>query len=164
MKQKGQASIEFMFLISIAMIYIATVVLPAVEISKMAAEDVSRLAQTRLAAEKLANSIDSVAAASGEAKQTITIFVPENSIVRFRPDVAPYTMVSFEYEINAPNPILEHPLCKVDDLTTPNKCVKGFSTAGQFSSLSIPPNVRGPKLQEVTIMKSAGVVSVTFFS
>ena len=181
MNEKAQASIEFMFLISIAMIYIATVVMPAVEISKVAAEDVTQLAQTRMAAEKLVNAIDSVAAASGDAKQTVTIFVPARGAIECLncsdpKNPSPTTcsgviatssgnVVMFEFLLTKVNQnvVLEHRLCQ-EAVSGGKACKKYFVTSSVFycsdASRIGNPAMDSATTKEVAIQKTAGRIDV----
>ncbi len=182
MNKKAQASIEFMFLISIAMIYIATVIMPAVEISKVAAEDVTQLAQVRMAAEKLVNAIDSVAAASGDAKQTITIFVPARGIIECLkcsdpknpspttcPGVIatfPGNVIMFEFLLTKTNQnvILEHTRCQ-ENVTGGKACRKYFATSSEFKCMELTRIEDSEKenavTKEVAIEKTARGIEVT---
>ena len=150
---RGQSSIEFILLVAIAMIYISTVIMPSVEISKRAASDTMQLSQARLAAEKLANTIDSVAAASGDAKATITIIVPQRALVKCLNcaditdpatcnNAVPFNAVGFDFWLteNDQTPLLENPLCPKEtdalgNVIPPGKsvCSKLFRTSGNFS-------------------------------
>lgn len=82
LNKKGQVALEFIFLISIAMVYLSAVVLPSFEIAKNSASDVTELAQARMSAEKLANTIDAVASSSNGAKQTIILLVPPRTTMK----------------------------------------------------------------------------------
>lgn len=82
---KGQIAIEFLFLIVIAMIYMQTISSPALELAADAMDDVTRLAQIRVAADNIANNIESLEA-SVEGRRTITVFVPENGTITIEDD------------------------------------------------------------------------------
>ncbi len=79
--RKGQASIEFMLLLIVMLLYIQLIIMPSIDISSKSANDIMRLGEARFAAEKLANTIDYVASSSGESKQTIKLFVPEDATI-----------------------------------------------------------------------------------
>ena len=70
-----------MLIILIALGYLqllqVTVINPAIG----SAEDVTRIGQAKLAAEKLAYSVNEIATASGEGRKTIRLFVPQNASV-----------------------------------------------------------------------------------
>lgn len=161
MNKKGQASIEFLFLVSIAMIYLSTVVLPSVELAKSAADDVTGLGQTRMAAEKLANAIDSVAAASGEARQTITLLVPARGEISCEAN-----SISFNFKLLPGDPPVgyPHPSCTAG--TPANTvCNKTFSTITAFNCSQ--PTVGAMENDysttvEAKIEKTGGVTNVSF--
>ena len=77
--KKGQISLEFMLIILICIGYLqvitATVIGPSID----AAQDVTRLGQAKLSAEKLANAINEVSSSLGESKRTLHLFVPKDS-------------------------------------------------------------------------------------
>lgn len=77
MNNKGQVSIEFILLIVIAMVYIYGTVRPLINDATTAAEDVQRVSDTKISAQKLANAINEAAAGSGESKRTIHLLVPK---------------------------------------------------------------------------------------
>jgi len=81
LRERGQVSIEFLFVFMIALVYIHSVVQPSIDIASASIEDVSRVSQARLAAEKLANSVNELLVSDGQGKKTIHILVPENSSV-----------------------------------------------------------------------------------
>jgi len=78
---RGQASVEFLLIILIFLIYLQAFITPSINLAATSVKDTSRLAETRLAAEQLVFSINEVASFSGNAKKTIWLFVPEGAIV-----------------------------------------------------------------------------------
>lgn len=77
--RKGQISIEFMLILLICIGYLhmltATVIGPSID----AAEDITRLGQAKLSAEKLASAINEMGSSLGEGKRTLHLFVPKDS-------------------------------------------------------------------------------------
>ncbi|GEM_PF-3156840 len=144
----GQTTIEFLFIVIIAMVYVSSVVVPELDVSKTAADDTIQLAQTKIAAEKLANAIDSVAAATGEAKQTITLFVPARGTIECVncTDISNPAGCESTGSFNAIkltfflvrenfNLLLEHPSCSsIQELGEEDwyTCLKAFPTISTF--------------------------------
>jgi len=79
--KKGQTSIEFMLLIVIVLMYIQTVITPNLNETLMSVSDTTRVAEARLAAEKLTNAINYVAASNAESKTTVNLFLPERTVI-----------------------------------------------------------------------------------
>lgn len=73
---------EFILIVLIALIYIHSVIQPNVEISSKSADDVTRLSQAKIAAQKLSSAINELEANQSDGKKTITLLVPKNSSVR----------------------------------------------------------------------------------
>ncbi|HLD58833.1 MAG TPA: hypothetical protein VI977_04305 [archaeon] len=78
---RGQVSIEFIFLLLFIIIYITAVVMPMVNFSNNSAEEISRLGNAKIAAQKIAGTIDSVGLSPNSAKSTISVFLPEKSAI-----------------------------------------------------------------------------------
>ncbi len=78
-KQKGQVAIEFMLLIVIVLLYIQTILQPAIFESSNSLNDSTKIAEAVFAGKKLANEIDFIASSSGAAKTTITLFLPSDT-------------------------------------------------------------------------------------
>lgn len=78
-ERKGQASIEFMLLIVLILLYIQTIIQPMIVEGTNSLDDTMRVGRSRFAAEKLANTINYVNSLGGEAKSTVSIFIPDRS-------------------------------------------------------------------------------------
>jgi uncharacterized protein (UPF0333 family) len=74
MNRKGQTSIEFLFLFLIMLYYLTLVIQPAVDSASFKIIEVNRTGQAKLAAMKLANSINEIGSLSGNSRKTIWIF------------------------------------------------------------------------------------------
>jgi len=79
MKSKGQTSVEFLFLFLIMLMYIQTVVHPAVDDSSASIIAINRTGQAKLAAMKLSNAVNEVSALSGESSKTLWLFFDEDT-------------------------------------------------------------------------------------
>ncbi len=79
--RKGQISIEFILIILIALIYIYAVIQPTLQVSTQSAEDITRVSNVKLSAQKLAGTINQLEANASEGKRTIELFVPTGSYI-----------------------------------------------------------------------------------
>jgi hypothetical protein len=78
---KGQISIEFLFIFMIALVYVAGVVEPSTRVGQAVVDDVTRVTQTRAAADTVANSVNELFLSDGQAKKTIRVLVPDNAVL-----------------------------------------------------------------------------------
>jgi len=95
--KKGQVSIEFILIVLIALIYIYAVIQPTVDLATKSTDDTTRLSQTKLAAQKLAASINQVEASQSDGKKTISLLIPRNSEVS-----CAGTTISFSTKLSNP--------------------------------------------------------------
>lgn len=79
LNQKGQTSIEFLFLFLIMLFYLQAIIQPTVEEASESIKAVNKVGQAKLAAVKLANTINEVSAASGDSSKTIWLFLEEGT-------------------------------------------------------------------------------------
>ena len=79
MKQKGQASLEFVFLILIIIIYIFTVTRPLSESAISAVEDIQEITQASKEAAKITETINNISLLAPTSRETLTIVVPDNT-------------------------------------------------------------------------------------
>ncbi|MFH1239994.1 MAG: hypothetical protein V1672_02150 [Candidatus Diapherotrites archaeon] len=77
--KKGQISIEFMLIILVCLGYLQLLTVNVLEPAIDAAQDTTRLGQTKLSAEKLASAINEMSSSLGEGKRTLHLFVPKES-------------------------------------------------------------------------------------
>ena len=77
--KKGQATIEFLLIIVIMLMYVSTTVLPNSDSSSNATEDVVNIGKLALSAEKLRNGIQYVSISGEDTKQTIHVIIPAES-------------------------------------------------------------------------------------
>jgi uncharacterized protein (UPF0333 family) len=77
LNNRAQVSIEFIIIIVISLIYINVVTSPLlITTSTAAAQDVKKVGDAKIAAQTLANAINSAAANSGESRKTVQLFLP----------------------------------------------------------------------------------------
>ena len=79
--QRGQTSIEFIFLILIIIVYIVTVTLPLSKDTQNSLSDVENLSRANNETQKLVNSINNLSLLGEGSKETITLFLPQNTTV-----------------------------------------------------------------------------------
>ena len=77
--KKGQISIEFMLIILVCLGYLQLLTVNVLEPAIDAAQDTTRLGQTKLSAEKLASAINEMSSSLGEGKRTLHLFVPKDA-------------------------------------------------------------------------------------
>jgi len=65
-----------MLVLIILLIYVQTMILPTINVSLRSVEDVARVGQTSFAAKKLVNAVTNIQLISGDAKQQISLYVP----------------------------------------------------------------------------------------
>jgi len=77
LNNRAQVSIEFIIIIVISLIYINTVTNPLlITTSTAAAQDVKKVGDAKIAAQTLANAVNSAVANSGESRKTVQLFLP----------------------------------------------------------------------------------------
>jgi len=151
MRNKAQVSLEFLFIFMIVLVYIMTIVEPAVSIGEASLEDVSRVSQTKLAAEKLANSINELLVISGQAKKTLHILVPEKSTIKCNLADASKPRIDF-------NASLSEKIAPPTDC--PNRLCSG-SLSLVSSTVSCQNAFKGKNFFEIEIVKDAnGMINV----
>jgi len=79
MKTKGQASLEFIFLILVIIIYIFTVTKPISQSAIDSIQDVQEITQTNRETIKIVQTIQNISLLAPTSRETITIVVPDNS-------------------------------------------------------------------------------------
>ena len=79
--QRGQAALEFIFLILIVVIYLTTVVMPLTKDSKNAITDIDTIAKANNETQKIMNTIQRVSTFGVGTKETLTVFIPINTTI-----------------------------------------------------------------------------------
>ncbi|MCX6803677.1 MAG: hypothetical protein NTY48_03850 [Candidatus Diapherotrites archaeon] len=79
--QRGQAVLEFLFIILIIVVYLTTTALPLEKDAKNAVYDSSRLARANVETQKLSSAVQEVSEMGAGTRETIAIFVPEKTII-----------------------------------------------------------------------------------
>ncbi|HIH08170.1 MAG: hypothetical protein J4224_01835 [Candidatus Diapherotrites archaeon] len=141
---RGQAAIEFIFLVAVMLLFIQTIIQPNVNLAVDSAKEVARLAEARLAAEKIANTTNLVGTLGIDTKQTITVFVPAGSKVLCKEATK---KIGFETELI--NTDLSHPAC---DAT--GKCALDLDILEEITLRCINgTEIEGPQMKRVIVQK-----------
>jgi hypothetical protein len=114
--RKGQATIEFIFIILIVTIYIFGVTKPILENTQGTIEDIENISKANYAVQQVIDTTNKISFLGDGSKETITIFVPRNARI----------------ECNDNNIVLEIEINKTGNnpsvgLCNDNKCVKEYN-------------------------------------
>lgn len=139
--QKGQAAIEFIFLILIVVVYIVTVTMPLVKDGQNALMDVENISRTNNETQKISNTINDIAIQGIGSRQTIIIFSPEQSTIRCN-------STSINYEVT----LKQQPYPIQCNLGT---CSKSFSIPTGFTLECGLQIINGPAKLKLVIEKTA---------
>ncbi|MFA6064754.1 MAG: hypothetical protein WCW44_00605 [archaeon] len=140
--QKGQAALEFMFIILIVIIYLSTVVIPLTKDSKNAITDIDALAKANNETQKIINAIERVSTFGEGTKETLTILLPSNSTINCSDK-----NISFQTVLTAkPYPAQ----------CTSGSCNKSYSIPQSQTLDCKLPTIIGPVKTKIVIEKSNG--------
>jgi len=78
---RGQASVEFVFTILIAVLFIMVIINPSVDFASKSTEDVANISKLWVAGEKISNAIQYASLSGSGTKQTISIVVPKDATI-----------------------------------------------------------------------------------
>jgi len=141
---KGQASIEFLLILLIAVLYITTIIIPNVENAEDRITDISNFAKLTISAEKLAKSIQYISLAGDGSKQTIQIVVPSNSTFDCV-DGGSNTVINISYDTQT-NAFYEGGIsptnkCFIEPVSDTIVCKKTLDPGVDFSCPTIDPGI-----------------------
>jgi len=124
LNKKGQASIEFILLIILMLLYVQTIILPAIDMSKSSVKGTMGLGEAVFAGEKIANAINYVGSGSGNGKETISVYVPTGAEISCgtKQIIVKYTL----------------PFAAGDVSTSKGKCVNVIGGPGSTCTKNIP--------------------------
>lgn len=156
--RKGQASIEFIMIVLISLVYIVGYVQPNIGIAAESAKDVARVGQARLAADKIASATNAIITSAGEAKETINVFIPAQAIIKCN-----QSKITFEAGLSDKlGPGKEPPACRTPAGDNDNKCsgeIEFIRPIGNCGNISAP--ITGAASLRIAIQKdSTGTVSL----
>ncbi len=92
---RGQATIEFIFIILIVIVYIFSVTKPLIENAQGVIEDIENISKTNYATQQIVNTTNKIALLGTNSKETITLFIPNNSKI-----ICQENGFSYQIEIN----------------------------------------------------------------
>ncbi len=184
--QKGQLSVEFVLILVVILLYVATLIQPNIVTFESISKETFGLGYTSLAANKLVNAIDLVQMSGKDTVQTITMFLPEHGSIKCMDNIAgipqiDQNSIKFVYLLNQqlaengrepiapPEGYCPPTFAGGDDYTCTKKikpqsgagilCSTGFTGTGFPGTIGVP----GPSLLKVKISKTSAdpVVPVT---
>jgi len=144
--KRGQASIEFIFLVLIVIVYLTTVVIPLSKEAQDSISDVDSVARANNETQKIANTINDVFLLGEGSKQTLAVFLPEDTIIYCKDK-----NISFEATLKQ----LPYPA-----QCSSGKCVKVF-TFSTSTLLTCNTNYLTPGKTILTVEKKAGKIALT---
>ncbi|VVB74278.1 Uncharacterised protein [uncultured archaeon] len=145
--KKGQASIEFMFLILISIVYITTAVVPMARNAQGLVYDTENVSRTNSEAQKIVNAITNISMQSTGSRETVTIFVPADSNIS-----------CFPAKISFATTLKEKPFPgQCDSLS--GLCTKDFTLPASAQMDCKIKGISGPVATKVIIEKQATTVA-----
>ncbi|MFH1391364.1 MAG: hypothetical protein ABIH20_03580 [Candidatus Diapherotrites archaeon] len=144
---KGQASVEFLFTILIAIMFIVALVQPSAELASNSTKDVANLSKLKVSAEKLADTIQFVALSGEGTKQTINIVVPAEATINCSGNLLETTYSALSHnQINIP-------------YCVSGSCTNTIDVGAEFDCFEPIPDDAEPnsRLIIVTVDKESGI-------
>ena len=163
--RKGQVSIEFILIVTIALFYITTVVWPIVNDSTTASEDVQGISATKISAMKIANALNEAESSNGDMKKTISILLPLNAVIESPdPDELPnLDTIRFTAFVDAAggnpdgiNCVSGETTGPPDDILLNYKCT---STIDLITGAGTTFSITGPIFKDFVVKKEFEIVS-----
>ncbi len=123
---KGQATIEFLLILVVVLMYITTIIQPAADSSATSIEDTANLAKVRLSAEKIADTMEYVYLSGTGTRQTIIVARPNGAEITCDTTTA-NAKIKMSY---IPNSTSKVKACELDDdaPADSSKCTKIIET------------------------------------
>jgi len=145
--KKGQASIEFMFLILISIVYLTTAVVPMARNAQGLAYDTENVSRVNSEAQKIVNAITNISMQSTGSRETLLIFVPADSNISCFP-----TRISFTTTLK------EKPYPGQCSAST-GVCTKDFTLPSSAQMDCKIQGINGPVAAKIIIEKQASTVA-----
>jgi hypothetical protein len=156
----GQISIEFIMIITIAFVYIGASIWPIATDSAQSALDVKAVADTKLAATKIAGALNEAASSGGDMKETISISLPQDSEVRCD---GTESLVRFEVRVTNSGGNPDEINC-TDGPLSPDESPAYYTCSSALplvSGASTPFSITGPIFKEAVVEKELGAITVS---
>ncbi|HPM86267.1 MAG TPA: hypothetical protein PLI99_04185 [archaeon] len=146
--QKGQAIIEFIFLILIIVVYLTSTTIPLVESAQKTITDTQNITRANNELQKIINAINEINLFSNGSKQTLQLIIPSNTIIKCDSEK---NTISFETQLTQePYPIE----------CSQGKCKKDYSLTNIDIQCAIS-QINGPQKVNITIQKSNSQINFT---
>ena len=123
MKSRGQAAIEFIFIVLLIVVYLFSVTKPLVESSQGIIEDIDTVSRANNEAKKIVNSVKRVSMLGVGSKETVQLFIPKDGRVGCYND----GNIGFIAKINL-RTLNGTPINTPTSLCPNNSCDKNFDT------------------------------------
>jgi hypothetical protein len=139
--QKGQASLEFLFLILIVIVYITTTIIPLTNQATNAVYDMDAIAKANNESQKVLNAMERVSTFGTGTKETLTLLLPAKTI-----------FYCYDKNISFQTTLLAKPY--------PAKCMSGtctktFTLPSSITAYCSEETIKGPVKATVIIEKKA---------
>ncbi len=161
MKNQGQLSLEFMLVLVVSIAYVNAIIIPNIDFGRDTINEIYGLGQAKLAAQKLANTVNSLSVQSSDAKQTIAINLPKNAKINC---VAVTNQIELTYYLTGePSDLCQEDIPSPPGTGKKTKCITTIPTkAGTL--LCNPPAafpIIGPTLKTLIITTNGTTVTVS---
>ncbi len=173
LKEKGQISIEFILIVTIALIYINAIVWPSLDLSTKSAFDVKNVADTTTSALKVAGALDEAALSNGDMKKTINVYLPKDANITITKGA---TNIDYSIYVSNPNNTGFNPMEEVDGIGCEKELrdapgtdetfffcksrVKVLSNAAANLNLASPFVMKGPLFRKLVVEKENGLIEL----
>jgi len=153
MKSKGQAAVEFIFIVLLIVMYLFSVTKPLVESTQGVIEDIDTITRSNNEAKKIINSIKRVSMLGSDSKETIQLFIPLNGEVGCYSDGS----VGFKAKINQ-RTLNGTSINQPVGLCPNNSCDKNFSLPNVAITCMYDAPVKGTR--KIIVVKTDVGVSI----
>jgi len=153
--KKGQTVLEFLFLVMIVIIYLTTLVVPMAKDAQTALTDTEKIARANNETQKLANAIQKVSILGDGTRQTVDLFIPEDTTI-----YCASNNVSFTTTLSLkPYPAMQNATAQCN--ATNGICTKTFpkqSTSPQYTCIT--PSFSGPAKTSIKVEKTSSSINI----
>ncbi|MCX6801372.1 MAG: hypothetical protein NTZ73_04235 [Candidatus Diapherotrites archaeon] len=151
--KKGQASIEFVIIVFIVILFVFTTTKPLLENAKGLTEDIATITRANNETKKLGNTVMEISMLGAGSKKTIELNVPKNAVVHCYQD----RNIGFTVELQVP-PYPEdcnNGICDKNIITA-----KSFNGTSPVDCNSELVNIRGQRTIEVKKIEGTQNISI----
>lgn len=168
--KKAQASVEFLFLFVMMLMYVNTIVYPSMETSQKYLKESNRMAVGRLAAKQIANAVSEVASSTGDSQQVFYIFLDDDVNILCN-DTGTYPTIDFHVAVEfstteeLPSSVQESGIV-VGECPSLNMCIGReiiYLPSGiTLNCFAAEIDGSATKKAKIVVRKVGGLVSVTW--